>query len=472
MIRPVILSGGAGTRLWPLSRKSLPKQFVELFGGKSLLQTTLERVRRFHSMPVIVAADEHRFLVAETLRQADIQAEVILEPCSRNTAAAMTVAALQVGRNTDELLLFCPSDHHVPDDEAFAQAVQSGIRAAEDGCIVTLGIRPTFPSSAYGYIEQGSRRADGSFSVQRFIEKPAVERATQLIQEGRVLWNAGIFLCSPAVLLDALAVNAPDILEACTRSMDGVVMDAELIGQCRFVQPSQVEFDACRSQSIDFAVMEKCQGLAVVEFAGAWSDVGSWNAVADLSELQPDGNRVHGRGVFQDCRNSFIHASDRPVAALGVSDLLIVDTPDAVMVVDRTRVEQVKELVGRLHGEGVTEAVAHRKVIRPWGWYDSIDQGDRFKVKRISVKVGGALSLQRHRYRAEHWVVVKGTAEVTCGVECFLLGENESTYIPKGVVHRLRNAGPIDLEVIEVQSGELLTEDDIERYEDSYGRVK
>ena len=464
-ITPVLLCGGSGTRLWPLSRQSFPKQFVPLLGNKSLLQLTVERMAALEPRPskvLCVAAEEHRFMVADTLRAAGAKGTVILEPCPRNTAAAMALAALVA--SPEDLLLFCPSDHHIPDAQAFAGAVHAGRTAAEQGAIVLFGIHPSFPSTAYGYIRQGDARPDNTRGVASFVEKPPIERAQALLLGGDALWNAGIFLCQARTLLSALTEHAPDILAACQTAM----IDAQTDGD--FLRPDSEAFGATRSQSIDHAVMEHHANLALVPLAAAWSDVGSWNAVAELTPADEAGNRVHGDGLAFEASHTYIHAPCRPVVALGTQNLFIVDTPDALLVVSTDHVEQVKQVVAALDARQTPEAVTHHKVNRPWGWYDSVDAGDRFRVKRISVKPGASLSLQKHHHRAEHWVVVRGTAEVTRDNDTFLLTENQSTYIPLGVVHRLSNPGKTDLEMIEVQSGSYLGEDDIVRIEDVYGR--
>ena len=472
MIHPVILCGGSGTRLWPLSRKSYPKQFVPLIGGKSLLQLTLERVRPLGPGLMVVTAEAHRFMVADALQTSPGAAQVILEPVARNTAAAMALAALLAEQNgqPEALLLFCPSDHHIPDAAAFARTVEQGVPAAEGGAIVTFGIVPSSPSTAYGYIQHGARRPDGAQQVERFIEKPGADHALQLLLSGEVLWNAGIFLCRASTLLRALQQHAPDILASCREALPAPLASTEATGP-QWVTPLPGAFAACRSQSIDYAVMEHHANVAVVPYPGAWSDVGSWNAVAELTPADAQSNRIEGQGHAHLSHDTYIHAPHRPVVALGTKDLLIIDTPDAVLVAHRDRAEEVKDVVARLEQSGVAQALTHRKVARPWGWFDSIDLGERFQVKRIGVKPGASLSLQKHHHRAEHWIVVKGTAEVTRGSETFLLSENQSTYIPIGEVHRLRNPGRLELEMIEVQSGSYLGEDDIVRLEDTYGRV-
>ncbi|WAW09097.1 mannose-1-phosphate guanylyltransferase/mannose-6-phosphate isomerase [Oxalobacter vibrioformis] len=471
LITPVVLCGGSGTRLWPLSRKSFPKQFVPLVGNKSLLQLTIERLSGFGNETITVAAEDYRFMVSDILRAARATGPIILEPVARNTAAAMALASLHIEKaaNADQLLLFCPSDHHIPDAQAFFETIQKGVPAAESGAIVTFGVVPGFPSTAYGYIQQGTKRSDGSYQVERFIEKPAIDKAESLMLQGGVLWNAGIFLARASTLIDALRQHAPDILKTCQESLSAATHKSNADGYL-LIRPDNTVFSSCRSQSIDYAVMEPCRDVAVVPFNGQWSDVGSWNAVADLSSPDEEGNRVEGQGLAHNATNTFIHAPYRPVVALGTQDLLIIDTLDAVLVAHRNNAEQVKDVVVQLEQGQYVEAVMHRKVSRPWGWYDSVDAGERFQVKRIGVKPGASLSLQKHHHRAEHWIVVKGTAEVTRGDDVFLLSENQSTYIPVGEIHRLKNPGKVELEMIEVQSGSYLGEDDIVRLEDNYGR--
>jgi len=416
---------------------------------------------------VCVASEDHRFLVADAIESTARRGGVVLEPAARNTAAAMALAAL---RATDpaQPMLFCPADHHIPDAAAFAATVQRGLPAANDGAIVTFGVVPSFPSTAYGYIEQGQDLGNGAMRVKRFIEKPDTAKAQALLLQGNTLWNAGIFLTRADTLLAALRQHAPDILQACEQAM--AAPQHEQMGHIGFVRPEKAAFLACRSQSIDYAVLEQHDQVVVVPFQGQWSDVGSWNAVADLTPADAEGNRIVGQGHALVARNTYIHAPHRPVVALGTEDLLIVDTPDALLVAHRGHAERVKDVVAHLTQSEVPQAAVHRRVARPWGWYDSIDTGERFQVKRIGVKPGASLSLQKHHHRAEHWIVVKGTAEVTRGQEVFLVSENQSTYIPIGEVHRLHNPGKLELEMIEVQSGSYLGEDDIVRLEDRYGR--
>ncbi len=461
-ITPVVLCGGAGTRLWPLSRKLFPKQFVPLIDGKSLLQLTLERVCLLSKSVICVASEDHRFLVAGAMQAAKALGMVLLEPVARNTAAAMAIAALVA--KPEDLLLFCPSDHHIPDAEAFAQMVRQGVAAAEEGAIVTFGISPTFPSTAYGYIRRGVNRPDGAYNVEGFTEKPAQGIAESLLLSGRELWNAGIFLCTARTLLSALNQHAPDILHACQQAMRSSVEDGS------FVRPQSQAFESCRAERIDYAVMEHCANMVVLTIASAWSDVGSWNAVAELTPADAQGNRLHGQVIALDSNNTFVHSPYRPVVVLGTKDLLVIDSPDALLVLAGSHVEQVKQVVARLDADNISQSAQHRKVARPWGTYDCVDLGERHQVKRITVRPGGKLSMQMHHHRAEHWIVVKGTALVTKGEEEILLSENHSTYIPLGVKHRLENPGKTDLELIEVQSGSYLGEDDIVRFEDTYGR--
>lgn len=473
-IRPVILCGGSGTRLWPLSRETFPKQFVPLIDGQSLMALTLARVQSL-GHPICVTNEEHRFFVQEALaasaNHTQQSSPILLEPAGRNTAAAMASVASMPGMDDADLLLFLPADHFVPDVDAFLTTMQAGVAAAQAGYIVTFGILPTFPSAAYGYIQQGttleidSDAASPVYAVQRFVEKPPLNQAQEMLLSGDHVWNAGIFLCQVRTLKKALAQHARDVLEVCEKAMQSAKMDGD------FIRPDRETFLSCRSESIDYAVMEHFDQVAVLPFKGAWSDVGSWNAVASLSSADESGNRIHGQGQTWNSKNTYINAPHRPVVTLGTSDLIVVDTPDAVLVAAAQQVEQVKDVVAKLKQQGASQAVTHRRVPRPWGWYDSIDMGQRFQVKRISVKPGAALSLQLHHHRAEHWIVVKGVAKVTNGEQTFLLKENQSTYIPIGSKHRLENSGAEDLEMIEVQSGDYLGEDDIVRFEDSYGRT-
>ncbi len=462
-IHPVVLCGGSGTRLWPLSRKALPKQFAPLIGGKSLLHMTLERLSVLNTDITCIAAEDHRFMVKETVEAAQTTGRQILEPVARNTAAAMACAALLAA--PQDLLLFAPSDHHIPDAALFARTVRAGVDAALAGKIVTFGVVPSFPSTAYGYIEAGQPSGDGrSQAVVRFVEKPTADVAQTLLLHGGYSWNAGIFLVQARTLIAALRGHSPDILLACERATAAVSTDGS------FLRLDSAAFQACRSDSIDYAVLEKHKDIAVVKFEGMWSDVGSWNAVATLHPADEAGNRLSGKARALNSRNTFIHAPHRQVVALGTDGLIIVDTPDAVLVAGAGCAEQVANVVRKLSLDGCVEATEHRRVVRPWGAYDSVDNGERFQVKRLTVKPGAKLSLQMHHHRAEHWIVVQGTAKATCDGVVTLVRENESIYLPSGAVHRLENPGKTTLEVIEVQTGGYLGEDDIVRFDDTYGR--
>lgn len=462
-VLPVVLCGGSGTRLWPLSRKTLPKQFAPLLGDKSLLQLTLERLRLLSAEVMCVAAEEHRFLVQEAIQAAGVGGSQLLEPSARNTAAAMAAAALLA--DPEQLLLFAPADHHIPDPERLAATVRNGVPAALAGCIVTFGVVPSFPSAGYGYIRQGAALegdagAQGGRRVEAFLEKPSVERAAQMILAGGHFWNAGIFLVRAEVLVAALERHAPDILEACRRATANPQRDGD------FIRMDRASFEACRSQSIDYAVLEKSEQVAVVPFDGIWSDVGSWNAVAALHPCDDQQNRISGNGFAIGAGNTFIHAPTRPVVALGTRDLLIVDTPDALLVAHSDSAEQVKDAVSLLTTRGRSQATQHRRVPRPWGAYDSVDEGERFAVKRLTVKPNAKLALRMHHHRAEHWVVVKGAAQVMRDGTSTLVRENESIYIPPGTVYQLGNPGKTVLEIIEVQTGGYLGDDDIVRFEE------
>ena len=478
LITPVILCGGSGTRLWPLSRKSFPKQFVPLIENESLLSLTAKRLQIFSDHLILVGAEEHRFLIQEALLGLKTQNDLILEPIPRNTTAAMTMAALHFQKNnhqSESLLLFCPSDHHIPDIEGFKEAVMNGVEEAQQQAIVTFGVRPLFPSSAYGYIESQPINAGKSCKVLRFIEKPSPEHATELMLKGNHWWNAGIFLSRASTLLEAVKTHASDILHSCEMAMNLSIEESLPQSDSResyaFIRPYVTALSNCRSESIDYAVMEHHTNIFMVPFNAQWSDVGSWSALAELSPKDKQGNQSLGESFQFETMNTYINGQHRTVVTLGVQDLLIIDTPDALLVSHKDKAEQVKNVVTHLEKLNNTKAAMHRKVSRPWGWYDCIDQGERFQVKRIAVKPGASLSLQKHHHRAEHWIVVKGTAEVTCGTNTFLLTENQSTFIPIGETHRLKNPGKTPLEMIEVQSGSYLGEDDIVRLEDSYGRL-
>jgi mannose-1-phosphate guanylyltransferase/mannose-6-phosphate isomerase len=464
-IVPVILSGGSGTRLWPLSREAYPKQFLPLVGNDTMLQATWKRVASIAgAAPIVVANQEHRFMAAEQLRECKVLPQaLILEPVGRNTAPAIAIAALQaLSAGDDALLLVLPSDHVVRNEAAFHAAVKQAAVAAESGKLVTFGIVPTAPETGYGYIKAAT--GEGVRAVDRFVEKPDLATAEQYVSSGEYFWNSGMFLFKASRYLKELETLQPAILAACRNALDKAARDND------FIRLDAEAFAASPNDSIDYAVMEKTADAAVVPLDAEWNDVGSWSALWEVSDKDADGNACHGDVIALDCKDSYAYGN-RLIAMVGLQDVVVVETDDAVFVGHKDRVQDVKEIVGRIKREGRSEAAAHRKVYRPWGAYDSIDNGDRFQVKRITVKPGATLSLQMHHHRAEHWIVVSGTAEVTRGDEVILLSENQSTYIPLGVTHRLKNPGKLPLELIEVQSGSYLGEDDIVRFEDQYGRA-
>jgi mannose-1-phosphate guanylyltransferase / mannose-6-phosphate isomerase len=484
-ITPVILCGGSGTRLWPLSRAGFPKQFLSLTGVESLFQQAAHRLVSLGAddiqvaKPLIVTGEEHRFLAAEQLREAGIElGAALLEPVGCNTAPALTLAALAAQQHgSDPVLVVTPADQTVADTTAFTQAMQQAVRKAEQGSIVILGITPDRPETGYGYIQTSPSlrgEAEAIHPVQRFVEKPDAATAQQYLDEGNYYWNAGMFVLKASVWLKALEQFRPDILQATRAAWEARNTDAN--PATPFVRPGKPEFTAIPSESIDYAVMERCPGSAfpihMVPLDAGWSDLGAWDAVWNVLPKDEHGNAHVGDVLTIHSRNTLVHASSRLVSLVGVSDLIVVETPDAVLVADKTRSQDVKNIVSQLQATKREEHTLHRKVHRPWGWYDSIDEGGRFKVKRIQVKPGASLSLQKHHHRAEHWIVVKGTAEITNGSKVLLLTENQSTYIPLGEVHRLANPGTIPLEIIEVQSGSYLGEDDIVRFEDTYGRAQ
>lgn len=464
-IIPVILSGGSGTRLWPVSREAYPKQFLPLVGKDTMLQATWKRVAAIAgAAPIVVANQEHRFMAAEQLRECDVTPQaLILEPIGRNTAPAIAIAALQaLAADDDGLLLVLPSDHVVRNEKAFHQAVAHAAVAAEAGKLVTFGIVPTAPETGYGYIK--AAKGDGVRAVDRFVEKPDLATAEQYVASGEYFWNSGMFLFKASRYLQELEKLQPAILAASRKALDNAARDND------FIRLDAEAFAASPNDSIDYAVMEKTADAAVVPLDAEWNDVGSWSALWEVSDKDENGNACHGDVIAVDTHNSYAYGS-RLIAMVGLDDVVVVETDDAVFVGHKDRVQDVKSVVAQIKRDGRSEAAAHRKVYRPWGSYDSIDNGSRFQVKRITVKPGATLSLQMHHHRAEHWIVVSGTAEVTRGDEVILLTENQSTYIPLGVTHRLKNPGKLPLELIEVQSGSYLGEDDIVRFEDSYGRA-
>ncbi|TDV18264.1 mannose-1-phosphate guanylyltransferase/mannose-6-phosphate isomerase [Paraburkholderia caballeronis] len=476
-IVPVVLAGGSGTRLWPMSREHYPKQLIGVVGTDSLLQATVRRMSGFPaawqvaSDPVVVCGEEHRFTIAEQLHERGIGARIVVEPARRETAPALTLGAtLAQADGDDAILVVMPSDHAIADVSALHGALDLAARHAQRGAIVTLGVPPRSPETGFGYIRVGAALGDGAHRIDGFVEKPAPEIAAQYVANGAYWWNSGIFVMRASVWLDALKSLQPDMHEACVAAFENGGSDGAVFRPCPHA------FGRSPSDSIDYAVMERLTGAngvpegVVVPLDAGWSDLGSWDAVWAAMDKDESGNVARGRVVFEGAVASYAHSEGRLVACVGTSNLVVVETADAVLVADRSKVQDVKGLVARIKAEHAPEADAHRKVRRPWGYYDSIDHGERFQVKRIVVSPGARLSLQLHHHRAEHWVVVRGTALVTRGDESFLLSENESTFIPLGIRHRLENPGKVPLEIIEVQSGAYLGEDDIVRFDDTYGR--
>jgi len=478
LLQPVILSGGSGTRLWPLSREKYPKQLLPLIGEESLLQGTVRRVDGIGlelAPPMVVCNEEYRFVIAEQLRLMGKNGVLLLEPVGRNTAPALTMAALEANRDgEDPVLLVMPSDHVILDTAAFQEAVRQGAALAAAGNVVTFGITPDCPETGYGYIRMGEMlegAGDGACRIANFVEKPDRETAQRYLDEGSYLWNSGLFMMRASVWLTAIEQCRPDILAACrdawqNRQEDGV-----------FVRVGESAFALCPSDSIDYAVMERVaagqENLpvgAMIPLAAGWSDVGSWDSLWQALPKDVNGNVTQGDVLLSDCNDTLALSGGRLVTCVGVRDLVVVETADAVLVAHKDKTQDVKNIVDTLKRQGRPERLLHRKVYRPWGWYDSVDNGERFLVKRIVIKPGAMLSLQLHHHRAEHWVVVKGTAKVTRGDTCYLVTENESTFIPLGTKHRLENVGKLPLEIIEVQSGPYLGEDDIVRFDDYYGR--
>jgi mannose-1-phosphate guanylyltransferase/mannose-6-phosphate isomerase len=476
MLIPVVLSGGSGTRLWPLSRELYPKQLLPLVGRRTMLQETVARLAGVADVaaPIVVCNEHHRFMVAQQLREFGQPAgAIVLEPVGRNTAPAVAAAAMvALGRvpgpaaavtDADPVLIVLPADHVIRDVAAFQAAVAEGRQAAEAGRLVTFGVVPDRPETGYGYIRR--ERGEGpAYAVAEFVEKPDYDTAVRYVQSGEYYWNSGMFMFRARTWLEELGRHAPAMLAACEAAVAAATRDLD------FTRLPAAEFGACPADSIDYAVMEKTTAAVVVPLDAGWSDVGSWSALQDALPTDADGNVTTGDVVAEDTRGCYLHATSRLIAAVGLRDHVVVETKDAVLVAPRDRVQDVKSLVARLKTEGRYEHSLHREVFRPWGSYDSIDGGERFQVKRLVVKPGASMSLQLHHHRAEHWIVVSGTARITRGEESFLLGENESTFIPMGTRHRIENPGKVMLHIIEVQSGSYLGEDDIVRFEDRYGR--
>jgi len=475
MIVPVILSGGAGTRLWPLSRELYPKQLLPLVGDRTMLQDTALRLSGLanRNAPLVVCNEAHRFMVAEQLRQSGQEASaVILEPVGRNTAPAVAVAALStMEQGEDHVLLVLPADHVIKNAKALCKAVNDGLGAVEEGALLTFGIVPTAPETGYGYIRRGAKQEVRSakpgheiYPVQEFVEKPALATAEEYLDSGNYYWNSGMFMFKASAYLAELEKHAPEILSASRKAWQGRVSDLD------FIRLDGEAFAACPSESIDYAVMEKTAQAMVIPLDAGWSDVGSWAALWEVGEADTQGNVSFGDVIDVDCTGSYLHGGSRLVAGVGLQDTVVVETSDAVLVVAKDRVQDVKQVVEHLKSSEREEHLLHRRVNRPWGAYEGLDSGDGFLVKRITVNPGASLSLQRHKHRAEHWIVVRGIADVTCENVVQTLVANQSFYIPIGQMHRLSNPGETILEIIEVQTGELLSEDDIERFDDVYGR--
>jgi mannose-1-phosphate guanylyltransferase / mannose-6-phosphate isomerase len=481
-IIPVILAGGGGTRLWPLSREQYPKQYLKIDGEHTLLQEALLRLHANAlkqsqtkvAPPIIICNEEHRFLVAEQARDCNIElSRIILEPIGRNTAPALTIAAL-TQEDTDSILVMMPADHKIPDNKRFGEAVWVAAELAEQGYLTTFGVSPSIPETGYGYIRHGKKLEANEdiisvFELEQFVEKPDLKTAEEYMQLGNYLWNSGIFVMKASTWLSAIETCSPEMLKACQKALDSAEVDVD------FFRLNKKAFTACPADSIDYAVMEKLDKLtdisgAVIKLDTSWSDVGSWNGIWDISTKDCDGNVTRGDVHAIETTNSVIFGEHRLISTLGLNDVVVIDTSDAVLITTRNRSQDVKEIVSWLKENTRNEGIHHRMVYRPWGSYESIDAGDRFQVKRITVNPGQSLSLQLHHHRAEHWIVVQGIAEIVNGEETFTLNENESTYIPIGVKHRLSNFGEDPLKIIEVQSGSYLGEDDIVRFEDVYNR--
>ena len=469
MLTPVILSGGIGSRLWPLSREHYPKQLLALVGNNTLLQNTITRLIGLtdQAKPVIVCNEKHRFLVAEQLNDIEIKPDnIILEPEGRNTAPAVAVAAFAaLARDEDAILLVLPADHLIADTAAFCKAIETGIELAEANHLVTFGIVPNNPETGYGYINASEPVEDTvALSVANFVEKPDLETAQRYLDSGEYYWNSGMFLFKAAKYLQELEKFAPEILGTCRLAIDNALEDKN------FLRLDSGAFKACSSDSIDYAVMEHTESAVVIPLDAGWNDVGAWSSLWEISEQDDAGNVVLGDVLTENVTNSYLRAEHRLLAAVGIENLTVIETADAVLVAHKDKVQDVKQIVSQLKATHRSEIELHRKVYRPWGYYETIDIEERFQVKRITVNPGSSLSLQLHYHRSEHWVIVRGTAKITKNDEVFVLTENQSTYIPIGTKHRLENQGRIPLEIIEVQSGSYLGEDDIVRFEDDYGR--
>lgn len=467
-ILPVIMAGGSGTRLWPLSRTQYPKQFLKLSpDGYTLLQATLLRLKNLDCAdPILICNEEHRFLAAEQMREIGITAKIILEPEGKNTAPAITLAALyqtQQAKDSDTIMLVLAADHVITEQAQFEHSIMQALELAKHDKLVTFGIVPTHAETGYGYIEKGHAALNG-FQVQRFVEKPDAATAEQYLESQKFLWNSGMFMFKADIYLNELQKYAQDIYSSCVASMQDTKADLD------FIRIDKDAFKQCRSESIDYAVMEQTQDAVVVPLDANWNDVGSWSALWDIQNKDDQGNVIQGDVITVKSQNNYVFSESRLVSLLGVDNLVVIETKDAILVADKSKVQDIKKIVESIKEQGRTEHFCHREVYRPWGKYDSIDHAERYQVKRITVKPGQKLSIQMHHHRSEHWIVVSGTAKIHKGKESFLLTENQSTYIPLGEIHALENPGKVQLELIEVQSGSYLGEDDIVRFEDLYGR--
>jgi len=468
MIVPVILSGGSGTRLWPLSRALRPKQLLSMTSNHTMIQDTVSRLESIENLvePIIVCNEEHRFTIAEQMREINIHSSaIILEPFGKNTAPAVAISALQAQKSGDDpVLLVLPADHVIENTEAFHEAVSTGYKTAMEGKLVTFGIFPHTAETGYGYIRGGKEISNGVYNVDAFVEKPDIDTARTYLDEGNYYWNSGMFMFKASTYLDELKTHNPEMFSSAELSLASALTDMD------FTRLDRDEFAKCPSDSIDYAVMEKTNDAALIPVDIGWNDIGSWSALWDVGDSDEAGNVIHGDVVLHDSSNSYVHSDSRLVTVVGLNDHVVVETADAVLVAHRDKSQNVKDIVEQLKSANRDEAIIHNKAYRPWGAYECIDHDSGFQVKRITVNPGASLSLQLHHHRAEHWIVVKGTARVTCGEKVFLMAENESTYIPLGEKHRLENAGKIPLELIEVQTGSYLGEDDIVRFDDVYGR--
>jgi len=469
-IVPVILSGGSGTRLWPLSRKQYPKQYLPLAGDNTMLQETILRLKGLDNLadPIIVCNADHRFLVAEQCQQIDIQnPTILLEPVGRNTAPAIAAAALQSLRDPeDSTLLVLSADHVIQDVDAFHKAIDIAGQQAQSGKLTTFGIVPTDANTGYGYIKLSEENNNGAYKVGEFVEKPDLKTAQTYLEQGNYLWNSGMFMFKADVLINELTTHSSDIVNSVNNAINNATQDLD------FIRLDKQAFESSPSDSIDYALMEKSDNVVVVPLNAQWNDIGTWSALYDIGNKDANGNVTKGDVIIQDTTNTYINADQHMVVAIGVDNLIMIDTPDATFIATQDKAQEVKSIVESLQASGRCEGNAHRKVYRPWGWYDSIESGEYFQVKRLHVKPSAKLSLQMHHKRAEHWVVVSGTATVTNGEQTFSLNKGESTHIPLGVIHALENQTNKPLEIIEVQSGTYLGEDDIIRFEDMYGRIK